>query len=178
MVELEQIEEMEKEIIEKEDAIIKREVDIQNTLSVMDGKLDTLLLHQNIDPKTNTKSKKSKKAKQGNGALFHRDLLLDEMSDTVENMPDTDEANERDVAVMIEEVDAIKAKVESIEGKVKSMEDKVGSIEVQVKSIEGKVKSMDGKIESIEGKVDKMETSMEEIKDMLSQLMMREVADA
>ena len=123
----------------------------------MDGKLDTLLLHQNIDPKTNTKSKKSKKAKQGNDALFHRDLLLDEMSDTVENMPDTDEANKRDVAVMIEEVDAIKAKVESIEGKVESM---------------------DGKIESMEGKVDKIETSMEEIKDMLSQLMMRGVADA
>ena len=175
MKELAEIEKMDKQILDEVDDIeenaesILDEVDtveetdnqihtilegIQLTINAISAKLD--LDFTNIQP--NTKSKKSKKAKQGGkDALFHRALLIDNKSASDDNMSDTGEAKEKDIAVMMEEVGATKGKVESIE--------------VQVKSI-------DDRVESMEGKIDKIEKTMEEMKQMLSQLLMRGVADA
>ena len=163
-------------IMSKENEIMDNQVDMKNITQAMKDRMTTL--QETIDgiakkldmnPKSDAKSKKSKKAKsqpkeaqdsETDDALFHRNLLA------------VEEAVMDKFDKMESQAKLVESKVESIEGKVESMESKVDSME-------SKVESMENKVQSIEGKVDNMEKTMEEMKDMLSQLMTnREAAEA
>lgn len=124
----------------KEDDIMKKELEILDTLDVLMGLVKDMMLKLDMDvsqPKNGLRSKKHKKAK---AEIFHRNLGNSEGSD-------------------------LKEKLESV------MKGKFDKMENQIKLVESKV-------ESLETKVDNMDKSIVEIKEMLSQLMMREAADA
>lgn len=125
-----------------------------------------------INSKSDTKSKKSKKAKGVKDDLFTRYLLesesnevsgIDEVRMIVESM------NEKLGSVQ-EDIGA----VHEIKTATLTMKDEVKSIEVKVEKIEGKVRSMESKVDLIGDKVDNMEKTMNDIKEMLSQLTTKE----
>ena len=152
-------------IIAKENEIMDNQVDMKNITRAMKDRMttlqetvDSIAKKLDINPKSSdAKSKKSKKAKsqsqhsEADDALFHRNLLAVEEA-------------------VMDKFDKMESQVDSME---KTIEGKVESMESKVDSMESKVESMETQVQSIEGKVDNMEKTMEEIKDMLSQLMMR-----
>ena len=165
------------EIMAKEVEIMSKQVDMNSIVSALtdrvialQGTVDDIAVKIDMDPgqprENDSKPKKSKKAKQAKPEISEEDLFT-------RNLLAVEE-------VVNDKFDDMKNQVKSMEGKVESIDGKVGSVKRQVKSMEGKVESIDakvgsieGKIESIEGKVESIEKTMEELKDMISQLMMK-----
>jgi len=154
--------------------------DILDEMEVIKTAIVDIQTALGITPKSDTKSKKSKKAKGAKDDLFTRNLLESEHSDEVSGK---DEA--RMIAESINEklssikedtgaVQEIKTATLTMTDEIKSVELKVEKIENKVEFIEGKVQSMESKVHSIGDKVDNMEKTMNDIKDMLSQLTTKE----
>lgn len=100
-------------------------------------------------------------------------IIEEEVTAGVESVKNEVKAIKSNSMAMEGKVESVEGEVESIKGKVESIEGKVGSMEGKIESMESKVESIESKVESIEGKVESMEKTMEEVKDMLSQLIMR-----
>jgi len=173
-----------KEFEENEEEIIDNQVDMKNITTILEDRMATLqetvdgiAKKLDMNPKSDAKSKKSKKAKsqpkeaqdsETDDALFHRNLLAVE-----EAVMDKFDKMESQVKLVEGKVDSMEKMIEGkMESQAKLVETQVQSIEGKVESMETQVQSIENKVQSIEGKVDNMEKTMEEMKDMLSQLMM------
>ena len=137
----------EEEILIDVDRIRERANEMYNNQQVMMGTLSDIQKKLNIDHK-DSKSKKSKKAK-GEKAQEAQD----DESDTL--------------------FDRRLSGVEEMVTKIEEIVTGVNEVKTSVHIADDKIARMEDKVKKIEGKVSNMEKSIEDIKEMLSQLIMK-----